>query len=229
MHRRAAGQTHRGRDRQGGGAARGAGAHRLRHGLGAAHGIGHNRPDNGVITLVLPEGVPAEALIAGEAKAAAKGKPAAKLDDLAVKSEDGPMNARDYNNKQMGDACEMLVAAELTLAGVPALRVPDLWPDYDVIAQPPDRGLQRVSVKSRTPGRRHSALGFDPDTCDWLAVVLFEKGNRRIFVLPKDVAEAHSTWPPKAKKRRSCALRFSRLRELSRYEDNFKLDRDPAA
>jgi hypothetical protein len=52
--------------------------HRLRHGLGAAHGIGHNRDDKGVITLVLPEGVPAEALIAGEAKAAAKAKAVAK-------------------------------------------------------------------------------------------------------------------------------------------------------
>ena len=50
--------------------------HRLRHGLGAAHGIGHNRDDAGVVTLVLPEGVPAEALIAGEAKAAGKGKAA---------------------------------------------------------------------------------------------------------------------------------------------------------
>jgi|SRR5580704_3105233 hypothetical protein len=138
------------------------------------------------------------------------------------------MNARGYNTKQMGDACEMLVAAELTLAGTPALRVPGLWPDYDVIAQPPDRGPQRVSVKSRTPGRRNRALGFDPDTCDWLAVVLFEEGTRRIFVLPSDIAEAHSTRPLKAKKRRSCALRFSRLRrELSRYEDNFALSREP--
>jgi hypothetical protein len=137
------------------------------------------------------------------------------------------MNARGFDNKQMGDACEMLVAAELTLAGVPALRVPDLWPDYDVIAQPPDREPQRISVKSRTPGRNHRAVGFDPDTCDWLAVVLFDKGTRRIFVLPKDIAEAHSTRPPKAKKRRPCALRFSRLRrELSRYEDNFALGRD---
>jgi hypothetical protein len=46
--------------------------HRLRHGLGAAHGIGHNRDDAGVITILLPEGVPAEALVAGEAKAVAK-------------------------------------------------------------------------------------------------------------------------------------------------------------
>ena len=48
--------------------------HRLRHGLGRPHGIGHNGADNGVITLVLPEGVPAEALVAGEARAAAKAK-----------------------------------------------------------------------------------------------------------------------------------------------------------
>jgi hypothetical protein len=40
--------------------------HRLRHGLGAAHGIGHNRDDKGVVTLVLPDGVPAEALVAGD-------------------------------------------------------------------------------------------------------------------------------------------------------------------
>jgi hypothetical protein len=52
--------------------------HRLWHGLGAAYGIGHNRAENGVITLVLPEDVPAEALIAGGAKPAAR-KPAAKL------------------------------------------------------------------------------------------------------------------------------------------------------
>jgi hypothetical protein len=43
---------------------------------------------------------------------------------------------KNYITKQMADAGEMLVAAELTLAGVPSLRVPDLWPGYYVIAQP---------------------------------------------------------------------------------------------
>jgi hypothetical protein len=47
-------------------------------------------------------------------------------------------SARGYNTKQMGDACEMLVAAELTLAGVPAMRVSENWPGYDVVAQPAD-------------------------------------------------------------------------------------------
>jgi hypothetical protein len=40
--------------------------------------IGHNRDEAGVVTIVLPDGVPAEALVAGEAKAAAKGEPAAE-------------------------------------------------------------------------------------------------------------------------------------------------------
>jgi hypothetical protein len=71
------------------------------------------------------------------------------------------MNARGYNTKQMGDACEMLVAAELTLAGTPALRVPGLWPDYDVIAQPPGprpaAGIREVAdprPAEQSPGLR---------------------------------------------------------------------------
>src|SRR6266851_9371981 len=43
-------------------------AHRLRYGLGVAHGIGYQKAENGVITLVLPEGVPAEALVAKATK-----------------------------------------------------------------------------------------------------------------------------------------------------------------
>jgi hypothetical protein len=113
---------------------------------------------------------------------------------------------RRHTTKQMGDACEMLVAAELTLAGVPAVWLPNLWPHYDVIADLPDREPQKVSVKSRTPGENHSRVGFDPETCDWLAIVLFEKGRRRIFVLPRDVAAAQSSKPPRAHKRAPCHL-----------------------
>jgi hypothetical protein len=138
------------------------------------------------------------------------------------------MNSRGYDNKQMGDACEMLVAAELTLAGVPAVRLPDLWHHYDVIAELPERAPQKISVNSRTPGKNHSRVAFDPETCDWLAVVLLEKEHRRIFVLPKDVAEAHSSKPPKARKGAQCHLYFSKLRNsLTSYENNFKLIHDP--
>ena len=37
-------------------------------------------------------------------------------------------NGRTCTTKQMGDACEMFVAAEMTLAGVPAMKMPDNWP-----------------------------------------------------------------------------------------------------
>ena len=41
---------------------------------------------------------------------------------------------KDCTAQEMADACEMLVAAELTLAGVPSLRVPDLWRYYVIAA-----------------------------------------------------------------------------------------------
>jgi hypothetical protein len=55
-------------------------AHRLRHGLGVAHGVGHAKDDKGVVRIVLPEGVPAEALVMGAPKpaTAAKAKGRAK-------------------------------------------------------------------------------------------------------------------------------------------------------
>ena len=67
-----------------------------------------------------------------------------------------------YTRKQMGDACEMLVAAEVTLAGISALKLPDLRPGHDVIAQPRDgRSPQRISVKSRTFKRGAAYVSYD--------------------------------------------------------------------
>ena len=98
-----------------------------------------------------------------------------------------------YTPKQMGDACEMLVAAELTLAGIPALKVPDNWPGYDVIAQPFDRGPQRISVKSRTFKRGAAYVEYNTgDQFDWLAIVLLP-GNgaskRRVYLIPRPLAD----------------------------------------
>ena len=100
---------------------------------------------------------------------------------------------KNYTSKQMGDACEMIVAAELTLAGVPALKVPDNWPGYDVIAQPFDRPAQRISVKSRTwkSGAAYVSY-YEQDQFDWLAIVLLhnEASNRRdVYLIPREVAD----------------------------------------
>ena len=106
------------------------------------------------------------------------------------------MNDRPYTSKQMGDACEMLVAAELTFAGVPAMKVPDNWPCYDVVAQPPgDCKPHRISVKSRTfkRGSNTYVVYNVKDTFDWLAVVLLPGGgvdHRRIYIIPRKKADA---------------------------------------
>ena len=100
---------------------------------------------------------------------------------------------RLYTTKQMGDACEMLVAAEMTLAGVPALKVPDNWPGYDVIAQPVGLDPQRISVKARTFKKGAAYVGYQAyDVFDWLAIVLLPSAllsERTIYIVPRDVAE----------------------------------------
>jgi hypothetical protein len=135
---------------------------------------------------------------------------------------------KKYTTKQMSDACEMIVAAELTLAGVPALKVPDLWPGYDVIAQPVGKGTQRVSVKSRTFKTGSAYVGYNiHDVFDWLAIVLLGCSGdkpRRVFVVPRAVANR------KARRDRSpntAHLRYWRVDEVAKklghYEDNFTL------
>ena len=98
---------------------------------------------------------------------------------------------RRFTSKQMGDACEMLVAAELTLAGIPALKVPDSWPHYDVIAQPVGAAAQRISVKSRTFKRGAAFVDYKAeDLFDWLAIVILSgeaAAEREVYMVPKAV------------------------------------------
>jgi hypothetical protein len=104
---------------------------------------------------------------------------------------------KPYTAKQMGDACEMLVAAELTLGGIPSLKVPDNWPSYDILAQPRDSETPlRISVKSRTfkKGGDDFVIYRETDAFDWLAVVILRCPNcpRRIFIIPREVADARA-------------------------------------
>jgi hypothetical protein len=136
-----------------------------------------------------------------------------------------------YTTKQMGDACEMLVAAELTLAGVPALKVPDNWPHYDVIAQPRDRDPQLISVKSRT--FKHGAAFVEyreTDKFDWLAIVLLpgaEQEKRRLFIIPREYADAEARRDKPSSQ--TANLRYYRIDEVaekfSQFERNFSLRR----
>ena len=134
-----------------------------------------------------------------------------------------------YTSKQMGDACEMLVAAEMTLANVPALKVPDNWPGYDVIAQPHDKELQKISVKSRTYKTGAAFFVYSiKDEFDWLALVVLPAksgGERRIFIIPRITAdkEARKNGP----ETKSANKRYFSISEVpllfKEFENNFSL------
>lgn len=120
---------------------------------------------------------------------------------------------KKITSKQMGDAGERLVAAELTLTGIPAMPVDENWPHYDLIAQPPDDWPefkpskhhyhpqpQRISVKTRTFVNGGSFVGYNnADVFDWIAIVVLPARppderctSRRVFILPRDVADKRS-------------------------------------
>lgn len=138
---------------------------------------------------------------------------------------------RPYTSKQMGDACEMLIAAELTLAGIPALKVPDNWPGYDVVAQPRDGSTPlRISVKSRTFKKGGAFVSFDVNgVFDWLAIIILPNGHdqltRRIFIVPASVAREL------AYKNKETSInpndRYWRIDQIASkfasFEDNFRL------
>lgn len=145
-------------------------------------------------------------------------------EDVAVVSTMA-VAARRFTSKQMGDACEMLIAAELTLAGIPALKVPDNWPHYDVIAQPETGLAQRISVKSRTFKSGPAYVEYKAgDQFDWLAIVLLS-AVRDIYMVPRLVADQHARRDKPTSK--TAELRYFRIDEVERlfghYRGNFAL------
>ncbi|TIL95143.1 MAG: hypothetical protein E5Y73_08395 [Mesorhizobium sp.] len=137
---------------------------------------------------------------------------------------------RRYTTKQMGDTCEMIVAAELTLAGIPALKVPDNWPGYDVIAQPLNAEPLRISVKSRTHKTGAAYVGYnDYDVFDWLAVVLLfvgEINSRQVYLIPRAVTDELARRDQPTSK--TASERYFRVDQVERlfghYRANFILD-----
>ncbi|MFG1365804.1 hypothetical protein [Xanthobacter versatilis] len=147
----------------------------------------------------------------------------------------GATMVRAFTTKQMGDACEMLIAAELTLAGIPALKVPDNWPHYDVIAQPLGLPPQRISVKSRTFKVGAAYVEYnESDRFDWLAIVILINGGgerRSIYMIPR--AEADKVARRDKPTSKTADLRYFRIDEVerlfARFRNNFALVTSPGA
>lgn len=146
-----------------------------------------------------------------------------------VGSEASAVAPRRFTSKQMGDACEMLVAAELTLAGIPALKVPDNWPHYDVIAQPREGPAQRISVKSRTYKTGQAYVDYkEHDQFDWLAIVILSADGavtRDLYMVPRSAADRYARRDKPTSK--TAQLRYYRIDEVERlfgaYRSNFSL------
>ena len=70
------------------------------------------------------------------------------------------------------------------------------WRGFDVVGQCPERGLQRISVKTRNFGSSRNFVSYnDEDEFDWLAIVVLPattRYKRRIFIVPRDVANSRS-------------------------------------
>ena len=130
----------------------------------------------------------------------------------------------------MGDACEMLVAAELTLAGIPALKAPDNWPHYDVIAQPADGPPIRISVKSRTfkTGSNWVDYFTTRGDFDWLAAVILAAppdGERAFYIIPRAVFNKAAKLDAP---RNQLYVRIDRMDQIfGRWRNNFALNPDP--
>jgi len=125
-------------------------------------------------------------------------------------------------SRPISQSCEMLVAAELTLAGIPALRAPDFSPFYQVLAQVPGAPLQRIAVTA--VAHTNASIHIDRRNnleYDWLAFIVLPTSAgtcRRIFVVPRDEAVAELPL--------STALLLTRFAD---YENNFLLERKGAS
>ena len=140
----------------------------------------------------------------------------------------------NYTSKQLGDACEMLVAAEMTLAGIPTLKVPDNWPHYDLIAQRPESTTPlRISVKARTYKKTSGRFVTYKvsDQFDWLAIVLLEcEGDerRQIFLVPREESDKRARKDgPNAKTAEHYYVINEVANLLPEYKNNFSLSEKP--
>jgi hypothetical protein len=151
---------------------------------------------------------------------------------LQSDSETSTPAKRAYTTKQMGDACEMIVAGELTLAGIPAMRAPDYWPGCDVVAQPTNDIMQRVSVKARTFKTGQNFVTYDRnDIFDWLAIVILPGGSahsRTYYVIPRETCDERFRGYSGERTKDLRELRIDELeKRIGEFRDNFKLDAEP--
>jgi hypothetical protein len=125
--------------------------------------------------------------------------------------------------KQRGDAAEHYVISMLGFNSVPAAKMPDNWPGYDLVAQPPD-GAQplRISVRFRIDGKHAPYVRYKPnERFDFIALVYKRPDGIRTWILPRSVAEKTANGKKTGTRFWS---RHTLEKRCSAYENNFRLD-----
>lgn len=136
----------------------------------------------------------------------------------------------DVTTKMLGDAGEHHAVCQFTLAGAPAVKMPDGWTAYD-LAVDSGGGLVRVSVKTRSEsmGWKNSAwFIFDERLpCDWIVFVFRpESGALRSWIMPFEVARYFGNVPTSERKdphNRDVSWAKLNRDPLDRYENNWEL------
>jgi TetR/AcrR family transcriptional regulator, transcriptional repressor of bet genes len=93
------------------------------------------------------------------------------------------------------EAFALLIVAELSLAGVPAISAAGLNSTYQVLAQPPGQEPQRIAVQSSIPKFDKTPESDTQHPFDWLAIPVdpnADTSGRRIFIIPYSVAKEAS-------------------------------------
>jgi hypothetical protein len=145
--------------------------------------------------------------------------------NLTPSSAPAPDRIRVCTHKQFGDAGEHLVLAALALqADIPATKMPDNWPGYDLIAAPAGRPQVRISVKTNSQGPASGNVKFKAASeFDWLCIVLVDSATKqhRIWYLPRVKALSAAVQGPVQ------YIRYADLfGDLARFENNHALDPD---
>jgi hypothetical protein len=122
--------------------------------------------------------------------------------------------------KQRGDAAEHYVISMLGFNNIPAAKMPDNWPGYDLVAQRRNAAKPlRISVRFRTDGNYGPYARYKPhEPFDFIAVLF--------ACLARDV-EVNFTRPPRGKRERKLIANAAKGRKL--LDEFAKCERDTDA
>ncbi|WP_129212541.1 hypothetical protein [Crenobacter cavernae] len=136
------------------------------------------------------------------------------------------MSNLNLNTKQIGDAGEHFALAMFGFNGLPAIKAPDNWPDYDLLVRLPEGRLGKISVKtSRASGTQPELVWDYSDEVDFLVYVVVpaEGGDApEAWIFPiQDIAAAASS-SDKERKRWISLKRLRKLPELARWKNHWR-------